>query len=216
MLRFYSVDPPGTHTHGARMNTITRIATLGEVAGIRQGHPFRGGIAAVPDGPVRVIQLKNLGAHDLLEREHLLRTALRTRKPPDWVQDQDVLIAGRGNHPMAMLLHQPPDFTVCSPHVYVVRVTTANVLPAFLAWQLNQRAAQCYLRQQAAGSRQSSLRKDALAQLPLHIPPLAHQRRMVAVAQAAQAEQRCLEALIHIRQQELAVVAETLLQGCRA
>ncbi|MNK35560.1 hypothetical protein D3C87_540900 [compost metagenome] len=86
------------------MNTLTRIALLGDVASIRQGHPFRGAIAAVAEGPVQVIQLKNLALDGLQERDHLLRTALRARKPPDWVQDQDVLIAARGNHPLAMLL----------------------------------------------------------------------------------------------------------------
>ncbi|MNK35557.1 EcoKI restriction-modification system protein HsdS [compost metagenome] len=195
------------------MNTLTRIALLGDVASIRQGHPFRGAIAAVAEGPVQVIQLKNLALDGLQERDHLLRTALRARKPPDWVQDQDVLIAARGNHPLAMLLHNPPESTVCSPHLYVLRVCTPDLLPAFLAWQLNQRAAQAYLRQQAAGSRQQSLRKTAVARLPVHLPPVAQQRRIVGIATAAQAEQRCLEALIHIRQQEIAVVAERMLHG---
>lgn len=194
------------------MNTLTRIALLGEVTCIRQGHPFRGAIGAVPEGPVQVIQLKNLGADGLRERQHLLRTALRTRKPPDWVQDQDVLLAARGNHLLAMLLHNPPPATVCSPHVFVLRVCTAELLPAFLAWQLNQRPAQAYLRQQAAGSRQQSLRKTAIVQLPVQLPPLAQQRRMVGIASAAQAEQRCLEELIHLRQQEIAVMAEQVLQ----
>lgn len=213
MLRLCSVDPLHTRTHGARMNTLTRIALLGDVASIRQGHPFRGAIGAVPEGPVQVIQLKNITADGLHERDHLLRTALRTRKPPDWVQDQDVLIAARGNHPLAMLLHNPPESTVCSPHIYVLRVCTPNLLPAFLAWQLNQRTAQTYLHQQAAGSRQQSLRKTAVAQLPVHLPPLVQQRRIVGIASAAQAEQRCLEELIHLRQQEIAVVAEQVLQG---
>lgn len=195
------------------MNTLTRIALLGDVANIRQGHPFRGAIAAVPEGPVQVIQLKNLGADGLQEREHLLRTALRTRKPPDWVQDQDVLIAARGNHALAMLLHNPPESTVCSPHLYVLRVSTPDLLPAFLAWQLSQRSAQAYLRQQAAGSRQQSLRKTAVAQLPVHVPPVVQQRRIVSIATAALAERRCLEGLIQIRQQEIAVVAEQMLQG---
>lgn len=198
------------------MNALTRITSLGDVASIRQGHPFRGAIAAVADGPVRVIQLKDLDPDGLPDGDLLLRTALRPRKLPDWVQDQDVLMAARGNHPLAMLLRTPPQWTVCSPHLYVLRICTDALLPAFLAWQLNQRAAQAYLRQQAAGSRQQSLRRAAVAQLPLCVPPLDQQRRIVAIAAAVQAEQRCLEALIHNRQQEIAVVAEQLLQGCAA
>ncbi|MCC7634400.1 restriction endonuclease subunit S [Stenotrophomonas rhizophila] len=199
------------------MNALTRIIALGDLASIRQGHPFRGAIAAVADGPVQVIQLKNLAVAGLQEREALLRTALRPRKAPHWVQDQDVLMAARGNHPMAMLLRDPPQFTVCSPHLYVLRVGNPELLlPAFLAWQLNQRPAQAYLRQQAAGSRQQSLRKVVVAQLPLQVPPLAQQQRVIAIARAAQAERQCLEALIHNRQQEIAAVAERVLEGCGA
>lgn len=198
------------------MNAITRITALGDVASIRQGHPFRGAITAVADGPVQVIQLKNLDVDGLHEGDHLLRTSLSARKPPDWVQDQDVLMAARGNHPLAMLLCTPPQSTVCSPHLYVLRVCSDALLPAFLAWQLNQRAAQAYLRQQAAGSRQQSLRRATVAQLPLCLPPLAQQQRILAIAAAAKVERRCLEALIHNRQQEITVVAEQLLQGYAA
>ena len=198
------------------MNTLTRITPLGDVASIRQGHPFRGAIAAVADGPVRVIQLKDLEPDGLPGSDLLLRTALHTRKAPDWVQDQDVLMAARGNHPLAMLVSTPPQWTVCSPHLYVLRLCSDALLPAFLAWQLNQRTAQAYLRQHAAGSRQQSLRRATVAQLPLCVPPLDQQRRIVTIAAAVKAEQRCLEALIHNRQREIAVVAEQLLQGCAA
>jgi hypothetical protein len=194
------------------MNSLHPILRLADVASVRQGHPFRGAIVDVADGPVRVIQLKNVtacGVHDL---DTLLRTRLRPRKVPEWVRDEDVLLTARGNQPVAALLCAPPLDTVCSPHLYVVRVTAHDaVLPAFLAWQLNQSPAQEHLRRQSAGSRQKSLRKAAVEQLPLRLPPLAQQRRIVAIARAAQVECCRFEALIAARRQEIAAVAARLL-----
>lgn len=194
------------------MNTLHPIQRLADIASVRQGHPFRGAIADVADGPVRVIQLKNITALGVHAPDALLRTRLRPRKVPEWVRHEDVVLTARGNQPLAALLCSPPPETVCSPHLYVIRVAdTGRVLPAFLAWQLNQAPAQEHLRRQSAGSRQKSLRKAAVEQVPLRLPPLAQQQRIVAIALAAQAECCHFEALIAARRREVAAVAARLL-----
>lgn len=147
-------------------------------------------------------------AHDLL------RTRLSHRKAPDWVRDGDVLLAARGNHAMAALLCDPPECTVCSPHLYVIRLMDpAKVMPAFLAWQLNQSAVQDQLRRQLAGSRQQSLRKTSVEDLPIQVPPLLQQQRIVRIARAAQLERSHCEALMAARHEEVARYAEHLLVG---
>lgn len=194
------------------MNNPRRSAKLADIASIRQGHPFRGAITAFPDGPVRVIQLKNLGAAGVHDPDDLLRTRLHPRKAPDWVQEGDVLLAARGTHPLAVLLCNPPLDTVCSPHLYVIRVSDhERVMPAFLAWQLNQETAQEQLRRQSAGSRQQSLRKVAIEELRVQLPPLLLQQRIVAIARAAQLEKCHCERMIAARHQEVARYAAHLL-----
>jgi hypothetical protein len=196
------------------MHAVTAPCPLSTLASVRQGHPFRGAIRAVAEGDVQVIQLKDLAVDALRPDVPLLRTVLRARKTPDWVRDQDILIAGRGNHPLAMLLRDPPPATLCSPHLYVLRVDhPQQVLPAFLAWQLNQPPAQQYLRRQSAGSRQQSIRRSVLDQLPVQVPPVAKQHRILALARRVRDEQDCLEALIRNRQQQLAAVAAQMLAG---
>lgn len=194
------------------MNIPRRSAALADIASIRQGHPFRGAITAVPDGPVRVIQLKNLSASGVHDPNDLLRTRLQPRKMPDWVQDGDVLLAARGAHPLAVLLCNPPIDTVCSPHLYVIRVSDPErVMPAFLAWQLNQQRAQEQLRRHSAGSRQQSLRKTAVEELVVQLPPLLHQQRITAIARAAQLEKHHCEQMIAARHQEVARYAAHIL-----
>jgi len=194
------------------MNNHRRSTKLSDIASIRQGHPFRGAITAFPDGPVRVIQLKNLSASGVHNPCDLLRTRLHPRKAPDWVQEGDVLLAARGAHPLAVLLCNPPADTVCSPHLYVIRVSDhERIMPAFLAWQLNQEGAQEYLRRQSAGSRQQSLRKAAIEELRVQLPPLLLQQRIVSIARAAQLEKLHCEQMIAARHQEVARYAAHIL-----
>lgn len=195
-----------------RMNSSHGSVRLGDVASIRQGHPFRGAITAHADGNVRVIQLKNITASGLHDADGLLRTRMSHRKAPDWVRDGDVLLAARGSHPMAALLRDPPDNTVCSPHLYVIRlVDPTQVMPAFLAWQLNQKMAQDHLRRQSAGSRQQSLRKASVEDLQIRVPALSRQHSIVNIARAAQLERCHCEALIAARHEEVARYADHLL-----
>lgn len=195
-----------------RMNAFTSTLSLADVARVRQGHAFRGAIPAVADGPVRVIQLKNLPAS--LSPESLLRTRLASKNAPHYVQHDDILLSNRGNRPFATLLSHPPAQTICSPHLYIIQVTATDLLlPAFLAWQLNHVEVQRQLRRQSAGSRQHSVRKSAIEQLRLRIPPRATQQRIVSVTHALQRTRSKIDELLQARDAEIAALAERMIQG---
>lgn len=208
------MTPLGVPRMFPAMNTSHTIARLGDIASIRQGHPFRGAIRAAEDGSVRVIQLKNVGVNGMDDVHELMRTHLSNRKAPDWVKDGDVVLAARGSRPVAALLTHPPENTVCSPHLYVIRVADlARTLPAFIAWQLNQSSAREHLHRQSAGSRQQSLRKKSVEDLRMRLPPLLHQQRIVTIARAALLERSHCEQLIAARTEEVSRYAERLLRG---
>ncbi|ALN90177.1 hypothetical protein LG3211_1201 [Lysobacter gummosus] len=110
------------------------------------------------------------------------------------------------------MLDDPPQRTVCSPHLYVIRVTQLQrLLPGFLAWQLNQLPAQRYLHQSAEGSHQLSIRRTELEKVEIRIPPIEQQRAVIELERTANAEREALKALINNREAELAAVAERLL-----
>ncbi len=197
-----------------RMNAFTSTLPLADVAHVRQGHAFRGAIPAVADGPVRVIQLKNLTSPETLSAEALLRTRLPSRNPPHYVQHHDILLANRGSRPVATLLAHPPAQTVCSPHLYIIQViATELLLPEFLAWQLNHVEVQRQLRRQSAGSRQHSVRKSAIEHLRLRIPPRATQQRIVSVTHALQRTRSKVDELMQARDAEITALAERMIQG---
>lgn len=187
-------------------------ALLDEIADVRLGHPFRGAVPEVEGGSARVVQIRDLSRGGLRDCDDLLRTELEGRKEPDWLQDQDVLFVAKGANAYAAPVLRAPERTVCSQHIYVVRVREPDhMLPAFLAWQLNQSPAQRYLRQSAEGSHQLSIRRSVLDATRIQIPPLEQQRTVVELERLARAEREVMHSLIKNRESELAIFAERLL-----
>lgn len=192
-------------------NDVITFALM-ELAEIRVGHPFRGAIPEIPNGNVRVIQLKDLSRGGLKDRDALLTTTIDGRKEPEWVRDQDLVFVARGWSNYAALVTDPPPRTVCSPHLYLMRVKRPDwLLPGFLAWQLQQAPAQRQLRQSAEGTLQVSIRRSELEKLELRIPPISQQQTVLDLQRAASSERSTYEALIKNREDELAAITERLL-----
>ena len=194
------------------MRNDAKRMILGAIAEVWQGYPFRGAIPEAPTGSVRVIQMKDLTRTGLRSCDALIATEVEGRKEPDWLRDQDLLFVARGTSNYAVLVADPPPRTVCSPHLYVLRVKQPErLLPGFLAWQLNQQPSQRYLRQSAEGSHQLSIRRSVLEQVEIRVPPLEQQRAVIELERTANAERGALQALIHNREAELSAIAEHLL-----
>lgn len=194
------------------MTHDAKFLTLDEVADIRVGHPFRGAIPEVAKGDVRVIQLKDLSRSGLKDRDTLLTTTIAGRKEPEWVRDQDLVFVARGWSNYATLVTDPPLRTVCSPHLYLMRVREPGwILPGFLAWQLQQAPVQRYLRQAAEGTLQVSVRRSLLGKLEIRVPSVTQQKVVLQMQRAASEERSAYEALIKNREDELAAFAERLL-----
>jgi restriction endonuclease S subunit len=86
-----------------------------------------------------------------------------------------------------------------------------KLLPAFLAWQVNQRPAQDYLQQAATGSHILNITRAAIESLPLAIPPVEVQRVIVELAHTARRERDLLNVLIDNRQRQLDAIASQVL-----
>tara|TARA_R110000772_G_scaffold257336_2_gene374111 strand:+ start:37080 stop:37646 length:567 start_codon:yes stop_codon:yes gene_type:complete len=188
------------------------MARLGEVTETRPGYPFRGAINDATGGDVSVVQIKNVDPEQGVEWGALLRTFLAGRKQPDWLENGDVLFIARGNRNVAVHLDQVPDRAVCAPQFYLLRVKGDRVLPAYLAWYLNEHPAQRYFEQSAEGSVVTSIRRQVLESLPLPIPNLERQQVIVNLVDAARREKQITKQLIRNREHQLALVARSLIE----
>lgn len=186
---------------------------LEQIAEVRAGHPFRGSIKEESSGNGYVIQTRDQDSDGQVAWNSLVRTEVSGRKEPDWLRDGNVIFSARGSRNLASVITDIDKPTVCSPHFFVMEVLdSSQVLPSFLAWQLNQFRLQKYFHQCAEGSAQVSIRKTELEKSPLTIPPMEQQMLVVGLADRALREKRIYQKLIELRLREVEAVARELLK----
>ncbi len=181
---------------------------------IRGGYPFRGAIEESPEGDALALQMKDVDPEHGVNWAGVTRTTLTGRKHPDWLRSGDIVIVSKGARFYAVCLDQPPHPTVCSPHFFHLQAQPkTGVVPAFVAWQINQPPFQRQLNQAAEGTSQLSIRRPVLEALTLNIPSLADQHHIVALAALARQERQTLNQLIANRELQLNALAHSLDAG---
>ena len=191
--------------------------SVGGLVALQGGYPFRGSIEESADGGTLAVQMKDVDPDHGVNWSGVTRTTLAGRKQPDWLKAGNVLFVSKGARFYAVCIDEPPSEAVCSPHFFLLHVMPqAALLPAFLAWQINQPPFQRQLQQAAEGSSQLSIRRPVLESLTLCVPSLEDQQRIVALADLARQERHTLNQLIHNREQQLQALAEGLVHATQA
>lgn len=193
------------------------LKNLGQIASVGAGHPFRGSIKTTSAGDGYVVQVRDMNNDGLIAWEDLACTQVKGRKEPAWLIAGDIIFSARGTRNIASLVpHLPARLNkpvVCGPHFFHLKVSNPNkLLPAFLAWQLNQKAAQKYFRISAQGSAQLSISRTHLEAIPVFIPPLKKQQAIVELSNLATREKQLLEKLIDNRRCEMNALAQEVLK----
>ena len=183
---------------------------LGSLAEVQGGHPFRGSIPEVLRGNTAVIQIRDANPEMPISWNELARTNLDLGKSPNLLRPGDVVFVARGANNYAVCLREVPVQVVCSQYFFLLRPREIDLLPDFLAWQINRGPARAYLKSNAEGSDQLSIRRAVLESLPIVVPPISMQRAVIALAEAAAQEKRCLKELLFNREQQLEAIASDL------
>jgi hypothetical protein len=184
---------------------------VGDVLDVRGGYPFRGPIAARPDGAVCAVQMKDMDPFDGVDWRATVRTTLGGRGQAQWLQADDLLFVARGTRFYAICIDAPPAPAVCGPHLFHLRVKDGQpLLPAFVAWQMNQQPFQGALQRAAEGSSQRSVRRPVLEALVVGIPSLADQRRVVELARLVRRERQLHLQLARNRERMFESIAGSL------
>lgn len=182
-------------------------ARLADYVDIQAGHPFRGSVPEDRDGKAFALQMRDITPDGVVDWSLLTRTSLEAHKNAAWLQAGDVVFVARGQRNYALCLEEVPVPAVCSQYFFLLKVRSPALLPGFLAWQINRAPAQRYLAKNAEGSDQLSIRRGVLEGVPLVVPQLEEQQRIVALARDARRERQLLEALIRNREQQLEALA---------
>lgn len=193
-------------------NGVKKLPLSAQVT-IIAGHPFRGRIEPVAGAETLVVQMRDT-APDGVNWASCVRTTVPGRREPDWLQTGDVLFPARGNVSRAVLIDEQIGTlkAVAAPHFFLLRTKKASLLPAYLAWWLNQDPVQRHLEQNAQSSTLvRNIARTVLETTPLALPPLAEQQKLAGLALAMHQEETLLMRLRQSNQHIMTGLARDLL-----
>ncbi|WP_177421021.1 restriction endonuclease subunit S [endosymbiont of Lamellibrachia barhami] len=188
---------------------------LNTIANIRAGYTFRGRVNEDPTGNIPVLQIKDLKDRVMLTGDQLPRInwpdTKRAAKEAATVQPGEILLPARGEYYRAsILLGDEP--VIATSQLFVLRLTSKKITPEYLNWYLNQSTAQHYFQTHRSGTSMPMLNKQSLGALPVAIPPLSTQEKIVSVQRCWEQEQQLTKQLLANREQMLNGIFQQLLE----
>lgn len=167
------------------------LTELPRVCAIQMGYTLRGRVEPAITGGVRVIQMGDFTAEGEIAPCALSRLPQDRNLERHLVGAGDVLFRSRGERNTATVLGN--DFgepALAASPLIVLRPDRARLVPAYLAWLLNQRRAQGHFARWARGTSLRMVPKASLDALEIHVPDPAIQERIVALDRLAVRERR--------------------------
>ena len=181
------------------------LKTLKDIARVQMGLAFRSRIEPEADGTVAVIQMRDLTEDNKLSHRNLITTKMNDLSDRHLVKRKDLIFRSRGQTTTAAIIDTKIGPAVVAAPLLRIRVTSKHVLPEYLCWFINQSSAQAFLHSRATGTAMTVIGKAALDDLQVPLPPLETQKRIVALADLSNKEQKLMR--------ELAAKKEKLVNG---
>ncbi len=172
---------------------------LSDIAEITPGYPFRGKVPEQSATGIVAVQMKDVGFAYQINWASCIETELTGKKKPVWLKMGDILVAARGNNNYAALVSglEGELKSVAAPHFFVLSHYSAKIHPQYLQWFINQAPAQRYFQREAEGTLTKSVRRSVLEKLPIVVPDLKKQEKIVQLYRVICREQVLLKKLTH-------------------
>jgi hypothetical protein len=185
---------------------------LRELAEIRTGYPFRGGVDRVREGGCLLVQAGNIDG----EAGDLTGRPTRIATPPNFREHvlhyADVLLIARGPRNDAATFTWGGGEAVAASHLTVLRTQGKIAFPDYLTWFLNLPATQAKIRAMRSESTVPFVAVEALGRLRVPVPIIELQNNIAQVQKLSSQEQRLLE---QIRTRRRVLVDGLLMQAVR-
>jgi len=194
------------------------IKPLIDLAQVSVGYSFRCKIVDDVDGIVKAIQMRDLSLGRGINWQTVANTNVPLKTTPSngsaYLKLGDIIFTARGTNNYAYEMTSCPFKTVLSPLLFKIRIMdTSIVSPAFLAWQINQKYAQAYFSKYTEGSSIVGIRRTILDSLPIFLPPIEDQYKIINIIRCWEKERDTLNALKENHQNMMHAIAANLLQG---
>lgn len=177
------------------------------------GHTFRSSLATWPTGNVPVIQMKDITDSGTVLLKSLSRVQVDDSNNNHLVQAGDLVFRSRGSKTTSALVPPVSEAVVLSAPLFRLRINRLEVLPEYLNWYINQIKAQAYLEMIAEGSAQKMVSKENLLELPIEIPSVATQKKIVEIAGLLARERLLMGTIAEKREKVIGVNLARIIEG---
>jgi hypothetical protein len=179
--------------------------SISEIADVRAGYPFRGRVTPDPGGNARVVQIRDLDPAGKVRIDQLVRVKAANLDSYR-LRQGDVLFLARGERRFAIAIPEKSEDLIAASYFFVLR-PGRDVFPAYLIWAINQPDFQEAMRAFVKGSTLPQITKTDLLDMPIEIPTLVTQKRIVVVHELMERERLLNEELNQKRSALLRAIA---------
>lgn len=152
---------------------------LKNMANVRIGYQPRERLEREARGSYRIVQMRDINAAGAI-LESNLSSFTPTQNPDRYlVSAGDVLFLARGNRNRAYTAENLGENVVASSHFLIVTPDPTVLRPVFLAWYLNSRPIQSFLRSYAQGTTMMLVPRTVFESIEIEVLPLEVQERVM-------------------------------------
>ena len=155
---------------------------LKDIADIRTGYSFRAKLEPDSEGNILVVQLKELSDKNTIDISTAVKINMQNVSENYLLQKGDLVFRSRGMDSTAAIMDISADNIILSAPFQRIRPQdTAKIIPEYLLWYINSKDAQTYFSANKTGTSVSMISTAVLADLPVVIPSLEIQKKIIEI-----------------------------------
>lgn len=159
------------------------------------GYSFRTKVQHDPSGDAYVIQMKDMWDNYTKINSRLSRIKSSTINPGFYLRNGDVLLVAKGANNFAVVYDLDLPRAIAASAFFVLRPDVQKIYPAYLAWYINQKPVQQYLKENMAGSYVPNINKSTVEGIEITLPSLQKQKAIASVQQLLNKEHQLMQDL---------------------
>ena len=170
---------------------------LKDIADIRTGYSFRAKLEPDSEGNILVVQLKELSDKNTIDISTAVKINMQNVSDNYLLQKGDLVFRSRGMDSTAAIMDISADNIILSAPFQRIRLQdTSKIIPEYLLWYINSKDAQTYFSTNKTGTSVTMISTAVLADLPVIVPPVGIQKKIVEINTLSEKEIELQEELI--------------------
>lgn len=175
----------------------TKHVRIQDCAEVRPGFSFKGTIEKEPEGRLQVIVAQHLtkGEPYRYREDHKFLITPHRSSEKYFVKPGDILFMSRGSNNYAVPLEEVPQPAIAPLTFFILR-PKSNVVPAYLAWCINQEFVKARLNEMRTCAGTPMIPRQEFGEIVIPLPPIAIQKRIATLAALQGREKVLLQQLV--------------------